>query len=44
MTIKGNLTNKQTAALGVDKEDNGQNLYEEDRKKRQRKNDNIKPR
>jgi hypothetical protein len=43
MSIKGKLTNKQTSALGIDKKDNGENLYEEKRRKKQNKNDNVKP-
>ncbi len=43
MSIKGKLTNKQTSALGIEKEDNGKNLYEEKRRKTQNKNDNVKP-
>ncbi|WP_281064318.1 hypothetical protein [Clostridium muellerianum] len=43
MSIKEKLTNKQTSALGIKREDNGENLYEEKRRKSQKKNDNVKP-
>lgn len=42
MGVKGKLTNKQVSAMGIDKIDNGKNLYEEERKEKQRKNDNVK--
>lgn len=44
MSIKGKLTNKQTSALGIERSDEGKNLEQEERKKRQSKNDNVKPR
>jgi hypothetical protein len=42
MGVKGKLTNKQVSAMGIDKIDNGKNLYEQGRKEKQRKNDNVK--
>jgi hypothetical protein len=42
MGVKGKLTNKQVSAMGIDKIDNGKNLYEQERKEKQRKNDNVK--
>ncbi|MCT8977156.1 hypothetical protein N4T77_11130 [Clostridium sp. CX1] len=43
MKGKNKFTNKQTAAMGLEREDNGQNLYEQERKAKQRKHDNVKP-
>lgn len=43
MGVKGRFTNKQVSAMGINKMDNGKNLYEQDRKEKQRKNDNVKP-
>lgn len=43
MGVKHKLTNKQVAAMGIDKIDNGKNMYEQRRKEEQRKNDNVKP-
>lgn len=43
MCAKGKLTNKQAAAIGLDIMDNGQNRYEKDRRKMQKKNDNVRP-
>lgn len=42
MGVKGKLTNKQVSAMGMDRTDNGKNLYEQGRKDKQRKNDNVK--
>jgi len=42
MGVKGKFTNKQVSAMGIDKTDNGKNLYEQERKEKQRKNDNVK--
>lgn len=43
MGVKGKLTNKQVAAMGIDRTDNGKSVHEVDRKERQRKDDNVKP-
>lgn len=43
MGVKGRFTNKQVSAMGINKMDNGKDLYEQDRKEKQRKNDNVKP-
>lgn len=43
MKGKNKFTNKQTKAMGLDRIDNGNNTYEQDRKERQRKHDNVKP-
>ena len=43
MGVKGKRTNKQVAATGTDRTDNGKDMHEQERKERQRKNDNVKP-
>ena len=43
MSIKNKLSNKQISASGIDRTDNGQNMHEQVRKERQRKNDNVRP-
>lgn len=44
MKGKNKLTNKQSTAMGLGKVDNGKNIFEEERKERQKKNDNVIPR
>lgn len=43
MGVKGKFTNKQVSAMGIDKMDNGKNLYKQGKKDKQRKNDNVRP-
>lgn len=44
MKGKNKFTNKQSAAMGLSRVDNGKNMYEQERKELQKKNDNVVPR
>lgn len=44
MKGKNKFTNKQSTAMGLGRVDNGKNMYEQERKELQKKNDNVVPR